>query len=84
MATILENESAWSTTAATNANVDTGINWAENQDAATREQFRPRDDGRAAQGWLDQGGERVATGTPQCANHDDQSGADAPTHFAAG
>lgn len=35
MATILENEAAWSTTAATNANVDTGVNWAEGQDAAT-------------------------------------------------
>lgn len=63
MATILHNEAAWSTTPATNANVDTGINWAENQDAATVNDSARGMMAARAKARLDLGGALFSTGT---------------------
>jgi hypothetical protein len=63
MATIIENESAWSTTASTNANVDTGINWAENQDAASVNNSARGQMAARAKARLDQGGALAAAGS---------------------
>lgn len=63
MATILENEAAWSTTAATNANVDTGINWVENQDAASVNNSARGMMAARRKAALDQGGALTAGGT---------------------
>ncbi len=58
-----ENESAWSTTAATNSTADAGINWAEGQDPATvNNSARGMMAGRA-KARLDQGGGLSAGGT---------------------
>ncbi len=63
MATILENEAAWSTTAATNSNVDTGINWAEGQDPATVNNSARGMMAARAKARLDLGGGLAAGGT---------------------
>lgn len=63
MATILENEAAWSTTAATNANVDTGINWSEGQDAASVNNSARGMMAARAKARLDLGGGLAAGGT---------------------
>lgn len=63
MATILHNESAWSTTVASNANSDTGVNWAEGQDAATVNNSARGMMTARANARLDQGGALVAGGT---------------------
>jgi len=64
MATVLENEAAWSTTAATNANVDTGIVWTEGQDAATVNNSARGMMAARRKAALDQGGALVAGGSP--------------------
>ncbi len=63
MATILENEAAWSTTAATNSSVDTGINWAEGQDPATVNNSARGMMAARAKARLDLGGGLAAGGT---------------------
>lgn len=63
MATVLENEAAWSTAAATNANVDTGINWVEGQDAASVNNSARGMMAARRKATLDQCGALIATGT---------------------
>ncbi len=58
-----ENESAFSTTAATNSTADAGINWAEGQDPATVNNSARGMMAARAKARLDQGGSLAAGGT---------------------
>ncbi len=58
-----ENESAWSTTAASNNSADAGINWTEGQDPATVNNSARGMMAARAKTRLDQGGSLAAGGT---------------------
>jgi hypothetical protein len=83
MATILENESAWSTNHDLNANSDTGINWAENQDSASVNNSARGMMAARAKARLDQGGALIATGGANALTVTTQQVLSAP-HLAGG